>query len=108
MTCYAKDEISKGDLRNMGNRTNAKEKWYGVYAQNGLGIYYNYGRLLRNSMYTVGEHVKKFDTREEAEEYAIDGFLQLHDEGTLLATIPGTDELGANYFYYKVTPKTER
>lgn len=82
-----------------------KIKWYGVYAENGLGVYSNYARLKRNSMYTQGEHVKSFTTREEAEEYAMDGFLQLHDENILLTTIPDIDELGANYFYYKVMPK---
>lgn len=82
-----------------------RKKWYGVYAENGLGIYSNYARLKRNSQYTLGEHVKSFATREEAEEYAMDGFLQLHDENILLTTIPDTNELGANYFYYKVMPK---
>ena len=45
-----------------------KRKWYGIFAENGLGVYYDYNRLMHNSQYTRGERVKGFANQEEAEE----------------------------------------
>ena len=46
-----------------------KRNYYGIYAENGLGVYYDYNRLLRNSQYTKGERVKGVSDQEEAEEF---------------------------------------
>ena len=77
------------------------KKWYGLFAENGLGVYSNYNKLMHNSKYTRGERVKKFDTQEEAEEYAIDGFISLHGIDALMMTVPDLDALWLNFFYYK-------
>ena len=82
-----------------------KTKWYGVYAENGLGVYYDYNRLMHNSPYTRGERVKGFANQEGAEEFAIDGFLMLHGMDALLATIPNLEAIRLNYFYFKESPK---
>lgn len=85
------------------------KNWYGVYAKNGLGIYCDYERFLHNSKYTNSEHVQGFGEREEAEDFAINGFLLMYGMEVLLATLPDSGKLSANYFYYKKMPmKPER
>lgn len=78
-----------------------KRNYYGIYAENGLGVYYDYNRLLRNSQYTKGERVKGVSDQEEAEEFAVDGFVMLHGMDALLATVPNLDAMRLNYFYFK-------
>ena len=78
-----------------------RRKWYGIFAENGLGVYYDYNRLMHNSQYTRGERVKGFANQEEAEEFAVDGFVMLHGMDALLATVPNLDAMRLNYFYFK-------
>lgn len=74
--------------------------YYGVYGKNGGGVYYSWSKVLGSKPYIKSFKAKKFQTRDEAVEYVIDGLVteyvvisenQLDTE--LLAT-------GLNFFYY--------
>ena len=45
--------------------------------------------------------MKGFANQEEAEEFAVDGFVMLHGMDALLATVPNLDAMRLNYFYFK-------
>lgn len=62
-------------------------KYYGVYGNNGLGIYDNWDKVVKVRKYLKGNQAKSFCTFSEAKEFAVDGFLYLNGED-LLPCIP--------------------
>lgn len=55
-------------------------KYYGVYGENGLGVCNNYGIAFGKKQYIKGMRIKKFDSKEEAAEYSVDGYNSLQDQ----------------------------
>lgn len=82
-----------------------KRTWYGVYANNGLGIYTDGRKLNHDYRYIRGKHVRGFSGQGEAEEYVIDGFTSLHGVWVLMTTVPDLDQIRPNYFYFKKAVK---
>lgn len=72
-------------------------KYYGVYARNGLGIYNDYGKLLKSQKFMCGERIKSFRTEKEAEEYVLGGFISLHSGEVSLLHL---EDSRINWFYY--------
>lgn len=78
-----------------------RKKWYGVYGFNGLGIYTDYQRLLDARVYIRGIQIKSFPNREEAEDFARDGFIRLNGADMLFSTVPEEKLLRSNYCYFR-------
>lgn len=73
-------------------------KYYGLYGNNGLGVYDNWNKVLTSRCYIKGNCVKSFCTYNEAKEFAIDGFLCLNGED-LRESVP--KRLKMNYVVYR-------
>lgn len=58
------------------NKT-SESKYYGVFSTRGLGIYNDYSKLKQNEGYIGDYTMEKFNTRKEAERYAISSYNQL-------------------------------
>ncbi|HBI62924.1 MAG TPA: hypothetical protein DDY31_17255 [Lachnospiraceae bacterium] len=82
-----------------------KRIWYGVYANNGLGVYTDGRKLNHDYRYIRGKHVRGFSGQDEAEEYVIDGFASLHGVEVLMTTVPDLGQIRLNYFYFKKAVK---
>jgi len=54
-------------------------KYYGVYGENGLGVCNNYGIAYGKRKYVRGIRIKKFESKEEAVEYSVEGYNSLQD-----------------------------
>lgn len=77
-----------------------KKKFYGVYAENGWGVYSDYGKLVKDRTYMRSEHIRSFDDKEDAEDFALDSFILLHGTASVLEAIPDMDMMKLNYFYF--------
>ena len=74
--------------------------FYGAYSFNGLGVYTNYSKLLRDREYMRGERIQGFGSREDAIRFAEDGFISLHGGDCLMDTVPDDDDLRINWYYF--------
>lgn len=63
----------------MNNKANfdTRQPFYGVIADNGLGLYCNEQRLKKTLQYTINSQIIKFDTRLAAERVTIQKYNQL-------------------------------
>lgn len=52
------------------------QEFYGVYGNNGCGVYDSYYQALPSNAYLKEFRIKKFDTFQDAEEFALDGFAE--------------------------------
>lgn len=77
-----------------------KGNYYGAYAFNGLGVYTNYSKLRRDQEYMRGEHIKGFNTKEEAVRFAEEGFSNLQGTDSLMDTVSDDDDLRINWFFF--------
>lgn len=73
-------------------------KYYGLYGNNGLGIYDDWHKVVASRCYLRGNCVKPCCTFDEAEKFAIDGFLYLNGED-LPECMPG--RLPMNFVVYR-------
>lgn len=55
-------------------------KFYGLYGNNGLGVYENWNKVVASRPYLKGNCMKSFCTFDDAKEFAIDGLLYLNGE----------------------------
>lgn len=78
-----------------------KNKYYGVYASNGLGIYTNYGKFLNDQKYMRSERIKSFKDREGAEDFAVEGFEGINGINCELKGLQNMSEMRLNYFYFQ-------
>lgn len=69
--------------------------WYGVYGQNGYGIYTDWNLVLKSKPYISGFKVKKFKTFKETKDYVIKGLESLDG----LDSFSEIDFARRNWFY---------
>ena len=77
--------------------------WYGVYGQNGYGIYTDWNLVLKSKPYISGFKVKKFKTFKETTDYVIQGLRSLDGIRCVLKI----DFAQRNWFYrfYKLAER---
>ncbi|MCD8378980.1 MAG: hypothetical protein LUC95_01345 [Lachnospiraceae bacterium] len=76
------------------------QKYYGVYAYNGLGVFSSYAKLMDMRPNLVHEKIRGFCDMEDAEFYAAAGFEGIYGIGKSLELLPGADTFCENHFYY--------
>lgn len=62
--------------------------FYGIYGINGCGIYTNEDKLDDAARYVINPHIRKFRTRGEAENYAVNGISSCHYQASFLTGLP--------------------
>lgn len=62
-------------------------RYYAVYGTNGLGVYDNYYKVEQSRPYIKKFRTKRFDTLEEAAEYAETGHLILTNKDVVMPVI---------------------
>lgn len=77
-------------------------KYYGVYGENGLGVCNNYGIAYGKRKYVRGIRIKKFDSKEEAVQYSVEGYNSLQDNYVmdLMAKESMLLESSVNWIFY--------
>lgn len=77
------------------------KKYYGVFASNGLGVYTNYEKFLNDRKFMRSEHMKSFGDREDAKDFALEGFGGINGTGCELKGFQDVDGMRLNYFYFR-------
>lgn len=77
-------------------------KYYGVYGENGLGVCNDYDIAYGKRQYVRGIRIKKFESKEEAVQYSVEGYNSLQDNYVfdLLAKESMLLESSVNWIFY--------
>lgn len=62
--------------------------FYGLYGSNCCGVYTDEDKLDDAMRYIVNPHIRKFRTRVEAENYALNGFSACHYSASFINGLP--------------------